>query len=138
MLKSRKVLTYHPKYFKEEEFKRATPSCSLSDMSDAFMIGLDNLRVAAGIPLVISSAYRSPEHEQSKGRSGTSSHCKGIAVDIRCNTSSNRLKIVKAALDVGFVRIGIHPNFIHIDADWLKPACIWLYDGVLFADENDL
>lgn len=137
MKSEKKVLSYYPKYFSESEFKRASPACSLSDMSDGFMIGLDNLRERCGIPLVISSAYRSVDHELSRGRSGSSSHCKGIAVDIRCNTSQNRFKILHAALELGFKRIGIHKNFIHIDADYTKPDCIWLYDGVLFADEND-
>ena len=36
-------------------------------------------------------------------------------MDIRCNTSENRLKIVKAALECGITRIGIGKTFIHID-----------------------
>lgn len=120
-------LKYHPRYFTEAEFKRASPACSLSDMSDQFMKFLDEAREKAGIPFVISSAYRSVEHELKRGRLGTSSHCKGIAVDIACSTSLNRLKIVKALLDCGAVRIGIHSKFIHVDLDYQKPQCMWLY-----------
>lgn len=121
-------LKYHPKYFTESEFKRASPACSLSDMSGQFMKFLDEAREKAGIPFVISSAYRTVEHELSRGRTGTSSHCKGIAVDIACKTSLNRLKIVSALLACGAKRIGIHKSFIHVDLDYNKEQCIWLYE----------
>lgn len=128
MVDSLKSLKYKPKYFTDSEFKRATPACSLSDMSDQFMKFLDEAREKAGIPFVITSAFRSVEHELKRGRSGSSSHCKGIAVDISCVTSFSRLKIVRALLDCGAVRIGIHKRFIHVDLDYLKEKCIWLYD----------
>ena len=123
-------LKYQPRYFTDEEFKRASPACFLSDMSCQFMKFLDEAREKAGIPFVISSAYRTVEHELQRGRPGTSSHCKGIAVDIKCWSSVNRLKIVKALIECGAVRIGIHPKFIHVDLDYTKPQCIWLYDNV--------
>lgn len=122
-----KSLTYVPRYFSEKEMNRCNPPCSLADMDDAFMIGLDNARHEAGIPFVLNSAYRSVQHELFKGRDGTSSHCAGIAVDIRCNTSVTRLKVLRALLAEGFTRIGIAQDFIHVDADWKKPQCIWLY-----------
>lgn len=128
MVTDLKALKYKPKYFTDSEFKRASPACSLSDMSDQFMKFLDEAREKAGVPFVISSAYRTVEHELSRGRAGTSSHCKGIAVDISCVTSYNRLKIVKALLDAGAVRIGIHKRFIHVDLDYTKDKCIWLYE----------
>lgn len=130
MVTDLKALKYKPKYFTDSEFKRASPACSLSDMSPQFMKFLDEARKNAGIPFVISSAYRSVEHELKRGRAGTSSHCKGIAVDIACSSSLNRLKIVQALLDCGAVRIGIHPKFIHVDLDYTKPQCIWLYETV--------
>lgn len=117
-------------YFSEGEFRNATPSCSLEDMDGGFMQLLDRVRELAGIPLVVNSAYRSPEWERKHGRTGTSTHCKGKAVDIRCKTMGNRERIVQAALASGISRIGIAPTYIHLDTDTDKAQnVVWLYDG---------
>ena len=105
------------KYFKESEFKKCIPACSLQDMKQGTMDKLDAAREAAGIPFVLNSAYRSKEHEKKQGRAGTSSHTKGMAVDIRCNTNANRMKIVRALMDAGFNRIGIGKTYVHADDD---------------------
>lgn len=119
------------KYFAEAEFKRCSPSCSLQDMSQELMSRLDKARAQAGIPFVINSAYRSVKHEKSLGRTGNSAHTRGLAVDIRCNTSLNRYKIVLALLAVGFQRIGIGKTFIHADIDnSLAHPVIWHYYDV--------
>lgn len=117
------------KYFSEAEFRRCTPPCSLQDMRQDVMMRLDNARYQAGIPFVLNSAYRSVEYEKSKGRSGNSAHTRGYAVDIRCNTMGNRMKVVRALLDNGFNRIGIAGTYVHADFDpKLSQNLIWLYD----------
>lgn len=116
------------KYFKDEEFKEAMPPCSLSQMDEVFMKRLDDAREYAGIPFIINSAFRAVEYEKSKGRSGTSQHTKGLAVDIRCVTNAQRFRIVASLLVAGFHRIGIGTNFIHVDDGY--PDCepiIWTY-----------
>ncbi len=105
------------KYFSEPEFKRCDPPCSLQDMSQVLMDTLDSAREAAGIPFVLNCAYRSVAWDKARGRSGNSAHTRGLAVDIRCNTSANRFKIVSALLSVGFNRIGIGKSFVHADVD---------------------
>lgn len=105
------------KYFSPSEFAKCTPSCKITDMDADFLSLLDECRERAGIPFVLNSAYRTKSWEKSHGRNGTSTHCLGQAVDIRCNTSANRFKIVKAALEVGIPRIGIGKTFIHLDID---------------------
>lgn len=116
------------KYFTEKEFRACTPSCSINDMHQGTLKRLDLMRENAGIPLVLTSAYRSPAHDKSKERSGTGAHTTGRAVDIRCNTSSNRMKIVEAALKAGFRRIGIASTFVHVDdSPNHAQSIIWLY-----------
>lgn len=116
------------KWFKEEEFRKAVPSCSLSDMNEEFMHHLDECRDFAGVPFKINSAYRSVEYEKSKGRSGTSQHTKGIAVDIACPTNALRFRILASLLVAGFRRIGIGVNFIHVDDGYPKSEpIIWTY-----------
>lgn len=105
------------KYFSPSEFRRCNPPCFITDMKPEFLELLDNVREKAGIPMVLNSAYRSKAYEFSKGRNGTSTHCKGTAVDVRANASANVFKIVKAALECGFRRIGIGNRFVHLDVD---------------------
>jgi len=104
------------KYFKEIE----------TNMSKEFLFVLDEAREIAGIPFVINSAYRSPEHPLSINPS--SSHIKGLAVDIKATDSNTRFKIVQALMTVGFTRIGIADTFIHVDLDLDKTQnVIWTY-----------
>ena len=116
------------KYFKEEEFQKCSPSGSLQDMKQTTMSKLDTAREIAGIPFVLTSAFRSPEWDRFKGRSGTGAHTLGRAIDIRCNTSRNRFLIVEALLKAGFKRIGIDKSFIHADDSGAHDQdVIWLY-----------
>lgn len=115
------------KYFKPAEFLECQPMCFQSDMDDDFLVQLDYARELAGVPFVLNSAYRSVEYEKQKGRNGSSSHCKGVAVDLYCISSTLRFRIVSGLIGAGFERIGIAPNFIHVDSDADKPNCIWLY-----------
>jgi len=105
------------KYFKEIE----------DNMSKEFLFVLDEAREFAGIPFIINSAYRSPDHPLSI-KNPNSSHIKGLAVDIKATDSVTRFKIVKALIEVGFTRIGIADTFIHVDLDLDKTQnVIWTY-----------
>ena len=104
-------------YFSQWDFDNASPPCSIHDMNSKFMERIDNARRTAGVAFIVNSAYRTVDHELSRDRNGKSSHTKGVALDIRANDSRNRYIIVKALLDAGFTRIGIHKSFIHVDAD---------------------
>ncbi len=116
------------KYFAPAEFARCTPACRIEDMDADFLALLDKVREKAGIPFVLNCAYRSREWDIAKGRSGNSAHTKGLAVDIRCGSNANRMKIVRAALQCGITRIGIGKNYVHIDADdSLTQNVIWHY-----------
>jgi len=105
------------KYFKEIEY----------NMDLDFLSKLDKAREYAGIPFVINSAYRSPEHPESI-KNPTSSHIKGLAVDIKAKDSRTRYKVLEALIHVGFNRIGIADTFIHVDDDKQKSSnVIWTY-----------
>lgn len=114
-------------YFTESEFEKCSPRCCSDDMDTSTLSMLEKMREIYGKPIIITSAYRSFEYEISKGRAGTSSHCKGLALDIRCFSPADRLGLIDAALRAGFRRIGIASTFIHVDNDSDKLSCIWLY-----------
>lgn len=116
------------KYFRPEEFSRCTPACDIAECNEDALLMLDRLREYVGLPLILNSAYRSPSHEKKHGRTGQSSHCKGIAFDIRCFDDKLRALIVFNAPRVGFTRVGIHLKYVHVDCDTSKlNPCIWLY-----------
>lgn len=117
---------YTPVYFKQSEFARCNPPCKLSDMSEDLMRKLDEARALCDLPFIVNSAYRSKEYERSRGRKGTSSHCKGMAVDLMCASSHLRQLMVSALIHVGFKRLGVYPTFIHADLDPDKVSAIWL------------
>lgn len=116
------------RYFSNREFERATPSCSMEDLSSELLEMLDIARFFAGIPFVINSAYRTLGYELEQGRDGSSSHTKGLAVDIRTQTSRERYLILNGLIKAGFTRLGIGENFIHADIDSNKSdEVIWDY-----------
>ena len=105
------------KYFKEVEYK----------MDTDFLAKLDKAREFANVPFIINSAYRSPEHAESI-KNPTSSHIKGLAVDIKATDSRTRYTVLNALIQVGFNRIGIADTFIHVDDDKDKSQqVIWTY-----------
>lgn len=84
---------------------------------------LQELRDALGVPLIIHSAYRSPEHNKRVGGAKDSYHMKGCAFDISmANHDPDVFEI--AAREVGFRGVGYYPKqgFLHID---LGPARSW-------------
>jgi uncharacterized protein YcbK (DUF882 family) len=97
-------------------------------MDEQFLQMLDDAREFAGVPFKITSGFRTPEHSHAIGSNDKSSHCKGLAADIACGGSRERMEIIIALLTVGFDRIGIGDGFIHVDADVEKDeAVIWTY-----------
>lgn len=89
---------------------------------------LQALRIKLGKPLIVRSAYRSPEHNKAVGGAKASKHMEGTAFDI---SMANHDPVIfeAAAREVGFLGFGYYPRsgFIHID---LGPARSW---GVKFA-----
>lgn len=122
-----RILMRDLKYFEPEEFERCTPPCHMEECNDSALLMLDTLRDLCGFPIYLNSAYRTVSYEKKKGRTGTSSHCKGVAFDIRCVDTRDRYVLVRNALKVGFTRIGIGKTYIHVDCDYSKHDSIWLY-----------
>jgi uncharacterized protein YcbK (DUF882 family) len=116
------------KYFSQRDFETCNPPCKLQDMDHVLMKKLDIARQVAGLPFIVTSGFRSKIWEKEQGRDGTSSHTKGLAIDLKVQDSIARYKIINSLLSVGLSRIGIGNNFIHVDIDKDKPSnVIWHY-----------
>jgi hypothetical protein len=84
---------------------------------------LQALRDRLGKPLIVRSAYRSPEHNRAVGGAKRSKHMEGAAFDIAMS-NHNPVAFEEAARAVGFLGFGFYPRsgFMHID---LGPARQW-------------
>jgi len=117
------------KYFELFEFASPDEPGSENKMKKDFIQKLDKARDIAGVPFIITSAYRTENHNREVGGRIGSSHCKGLAVDLLYNGSRDRYLILNALLKVGINRIGLGKSFIHCDVDLDKDEnVIWTYD----------
>lgn len=114
------IASNYGKYFKQEEFT-CKCGCGGCDISQNLVNKLNTVREILGKPIKINSGFRCEDHNRKIGGSATSSHLRGLAVDIRANESSYRHELLKVLYFVGFNRIGIDETFIHVDIDDLKP-----------------
>lgn len=105
-------------YFTDQELKGLDPAlCKMLDLA----------RGDAGVPFTITSGLRTPKQNDSLDSSvKDSAHLTGHAVDLVCEASDDRYKMIVALLFYGFKRIGIYAAHIHADNDLTKPqGVIW-------------
>ena len=69
-----------------------------------------------GKPLIVRSAYRSPEHNRAVGGATRSKHMDGAAFDVAM-TNHDPVTFEAAARSVGFLGFGFYPRsgFMHVD-----------------------
>lgn len=119
------------RHFKLAEFDcKCGTDCGKTgaDMDTKFLAWIVEARDLAGVPFVITSGIRCKFWNAHEGGSSTSSHLKGLAADIKCGESPGRYEMLNALLELGFSRIGVRKDFIHVDLDGDKPNdLIWLY-----------
>ena len=84
---------------------------------------LQALRDRLGKPLIVRSAYRSPEHNRTVGGATRSKHLDGAAFDIAM-ANHDPVVFEVGAREVGFLGFGFYPRsgFIHVD---LGPPRQW-------------
>lgn len=79
---------------------------------------LDNAREIAGVPFVLTSGYRTPEHNKKVGGKPNSAHIRGLAVDIATTTNKARTAILRGILgQTEPVFLEIARKHYHIDID---------------------
>lgn len=117
------------KYFAWSEFDSPDhPGSGQLHMNAAFVQKLDAIREEVGFPLIVTSGYRTPEHNAKVGGVADSSHTKGVAVDLAAPTEAAKHAIAAAAIRQGISRIGWGRTFIHLDVDPQKTQGItWGY-----------
>lgn len=113
-------------YFKNETACR----CCGADETDPKLLDMMNgARILYGKPIYTSCMYRCVEHNAEVGGSSTSSHLKGLAVDVVLKSKGkDTLDLIELFMRVGFERFVLYKdkNIIHIDIDKDKPKGIFL------------
>ena len=119
--------TMRPEDWAEIDFFLPSEFRSPAKMGYEFMRWLDRVRKAADVPMIISSSYRSPTHNESIGGAKNSAHmrvpCNAIDIVERPRADDpswnyTRFRIMKAALDNGCVRIGTYADgSLHLDRE---------------------
>jgi len=116
------------KYFKHEEFDSPDKPGSGKLMNSELLEMIDKAREIYGKPIRVNSGYRTKAHNSKVGGVSSSSHLKGLAIDVACVKSDDRFEMLTALLEVGFNRIGVASTFIHVDIDKDKSQnVIWTY-----------
>ena len=96
-------------------------------LSDEVVKGGQIIREYFNVPMKVTASYRTPEHDISKGRSGTGTHTKGKASDFVFLDNGetllkyheeiiNRGPLYKLLREAGINGIGLYDNFLHIDS----------------------
>jgi hypothetical protein len=106
-------------YFKDSELE-CKCGCGLLNIDIKLALMIDSARAIAKIPFIINSCCRCEKHNKDIGGSLTSSHLKGLAIDVKAVDSLTRFKIVDSLIRVGFKRILLYKSFIHVDIDMDK------------------
>lgn len=105
-------------YFSEAERKGLDP---------LLIFMLEKARHTSGIPFVINCGPRTKEENDAVGGVPDSAHLKGLAVDLRCQSSAERYLMLKALFEAGFRRIEVATAHIHVDLDATKAQNVcWL------------
>lgn len=105
--------------FTKDEIK--CPLTGLLGIREEAMDAIQGLRYDIGEPLVINSAYRSPEHNKAVGGVLGSYHVKGLAFDISLR-GHDKWELLRRAKLAGFSGFGFYKNFLHVD---LGPVRHW-------------
>ena len=119
------------KYFKREDF--ACSHCGENEIQNDFVDRLDALREVCDFPLVVSSGYRCPKHNQAVSSTGlTGPHTTGRAVDFAVDRERAVIVLDKALAMPVFRGFGVNQKgasgrFIHLDAINRPTRTIWSY-----------
>ena len=81
---------------------------------------LQIIREAIGKPIIINSAYRTPEYNKSIGGASKSQHLLGKAADIRVSglTAKELHQVIEGLIKKGEIKeggLGLYNTFVHYD-----------------------
>lgn len=108
---------------------KAVGNANIKDLSPRMEDFLSELEKKIGEELVITSGYRGPDHPIEAAKATPGEHATGLAVDVAAVGGTAVHSLVKAAIELGCLRIGISrkKNFVHLGLDTTRVTSIWTY-----------
>ena len=98
------------KHFKKHEFKEP------DKVSPELVYKLDHTREMAGVPIIITGSYRAPQSRVPRDTAHKpNGKGKYEGVDIKAVNPRSRYRIMVAAIEAGFTRIGVYNAHLHLD-----------------------
>ena len=115
MFKTKKKSEFLSENFKESEFKcKGTGTLPKEGIDPALVALLEKIRKHFDAPVLITSGYRSPSHNEAVGGAKGSYHVKGMAADIRVGgTPPSKVYNYINTFHKG--GLGRYKTFTHID-----------------------
>lgn len=88
----------------------------------ALVVLLQKIRTAYAQPVIINSAYRTPDYNKKVGGVANSQHVYGKAADIRLKSTESRqcLQLLQSAEKYGAMGLGLYGDFCHVDVRDVK------------------
>ncbi|MFC1567332.1 D-Ala-D-Ala carboxypeptidase family metallohydrolase [Thermodesulfobacteriota bacterium] len=120
------------KHFSRGEFV-CKCGCGADKVDITFLYKLEYARDRAGFNFHITSGCRCPSHNAKEGGKPDSDHITDITrscegADIAVANGYQRFKLVNAALDAGFTRVGVAKTFVHLGTRKKNPQnVLWIY-----------
>lgn len=119
-------------YFDAKELE-CKCGCGTNRFDDNFKRLLNRIRDDFAKPMIITSAYRCPDHPIEKRKEKPGAHGLGVAVDVAVS-GGDALELIRVAQEHGIQRIGVQQKgsgrFIHLDvstAEHHSRPAIWSY-----------
>lgn len=98
-------------------------SCGHGKIQPQMLDIIDRIEKFLNREITVTSGFRCPECNAKVGGVPNSAHMKGLAIDIKFDTSKDLYFLLKALFSIGIMRIGINfeKKFVHMDIDDTKP-----------------
>jgi len=101
-------------HFRAEELACPCDECDRLVVHWALVELLQRMRWRVGRPIIVTSGFRCPSHNEEVGGSTASLHIFGMAADVQCSGLTPR-QLRDIADDCGAGGLGVYPRHLHVD-----------------------
>jgi uncharacterized protein YcbK (DUF882 family) len=111
------------------EIELACHHCGVNECKQSLVDALEAFRAIVGKPVIVSSAYRCPQHNAEAGGAGRSEHVEGLAADIRVvgMTATQLEGLARKIQAIRGIGRNDHAQYIHVDVRPTLTLARWCY-----------
>jgi len=111
------------------ELELACRHCGANECKKSLVDALEAFRTLSGKPVIVTSAYRCPQHNAEAGGAGRSEHVEGLAADIRVEgmTATQMEALARKVPAIRGIGRNDHQEYIHVDVRPTLTLARWCY-----------